>query len=926
MAVVADRVIVELEAKLDRYEAGVRRAEQRFDAATRSITGDAKRMERDVGRNADAIGGKFRALAGTLAAAFSVQQIAQLADSYTRFTNQLSVAGVEGEKLARVQEQLFAIAQRNGVELESLGSLYGRVSQSAGELGATSADILKLTQGVAAGLRVQGASATQAQGAILGLVQALGSTTVKAEEFNQINEGAPALLRGVAQNIDAAGGSISRLRTLVVEGKVTNDEFFRAFLAGTDQLEAQAANATLTIANSFTVLNNALGKYIGEADASLSATEQISAAIIKLSENLDTVATAIGVIGALLLGRYVAGMVAAAGATTLTSTAIFAMQARAVGAATTMEALALTSATAGRAMLAAFGGPVGLAVVALTLGIGYLLTRTDEAAQASAQYVAEQERLKDAQEKVSSATDTLAVATGQAREQALANAQAVRAETNEYLANARAALQAARAKSQQVAIESRERVQASTRNTTGAGSGYDPTLGAIRRANAAKAQAAADERAAAQSVAAYEAEIKKLDAAIAAPTPVTRAAAPAKPKPTRKTRERATPKGPDYEEIARRFQDDLERGQLEIQQAQADALGTVAARREVERERVRIEQVSNRRAIEADDDLNAAQREQLLALNDQIAAARLAAILADEQVEKFEDINRVLEADLQNEKAVLQSQAQLAETAGERRRIELRLLDLQYEEERLRLEAIANNERLNEAEREIARRRLETLDATYENDREGVERGTESPMEKWRRRVDRSDEEVQEMAEQWMVDELDAIQSRLKNAITSKLGVKDPILSGIIDLFIEQVIMKPLADAFENASSAQGGFVGALVQGIGALFGGKRASGGHVVGGRVYRVNEGGGTEGFQPAGSGKIIPLGRMRGAGGGGGVTVQQTVHVDASGSVNPDGFAEHIVRRVRQETVAIVGQGMKRVSESVPGRLAQFNRDGT
>lgn len=924
MAVVADRVIVELEAKLDRYEASVRRAEQKFDAATRNITDDARRMERDVGRNADAIGGKFRALAGTIAAAFSVRQIAMLADSYTRFTNQLSVAGLEGEKLARVQEQLFTIAQRNGVELEQLGNLYGRVSQTAGELGATSGDIIKLTSGVAAALRVQGSSAAQAGGAILGLTQALGSARVKAEEYNQIQEGALPILKAVAQNIDAAGGSTSRLRQLVVDGKVSNEEFFRAFLAGSEALQAQAEQATLTIANSFTVLNNALGKYIGEADASLSATEQISAAIIKLSENLDTVATALGVISALLLGRYVAGLTAAAGATTLTSTAIFAMQARAVGAATTMEALALTSATAGRAMLAAFGGPVGLAVVALTLGIGYLLTRTDEAAQASAQYVAEQERLKATQEDVSNATDTLAVATGNAREQALANAQAVRAETNEYLANARAALQAARAKSQQVAIESRERIQRSTRTVIGAGAGYDPTLGEIRRANARREQAAADERAAAQAVAGYEAEIKKLDAAIAAPTPAPRAAAaPAARTRTRTPRERAAPKGPDYEEIARRFQDDLERGELEIKQAQADALGTVAARREVERERLRIEQASNRRAIEADDDLNAAQREQLLAVNDRVAAARLEAIAAEERAENFEQLNAVLAADIENEQAILQSQAQLAETAGERRRIELRLLDLQYEEERLRLEAIANNERLNEAEREIARRRLETLDATYENDREGVERGTESPMEKWRRRVDRSDEEVQEMAEQWMVDELDSIQSRLKNAISKKLGVDDPILGGLIDLFIEQVIMKPLADAFANASTAQGGFVGALIQGVGALFGGGRASGGHVNAGRMYRINETG-IEGFQPAGSGKIIPLGRMRGAGGGG-VVVQQTVNVDASNSVNPEGYAEHIVARVRKETVAIVGEGMKRVTKGVPGRLSQFQRDG-
>ena len=52
MAVVADRVIVELEAKLDRYEANVRRAEAKFDSATRAMV----KMEDGLARVRVAIG------------------------------------------------------------------------------------------------------------------------------------------------------------------------------------------------------------------------------------------------------------------------------------------------------------------------------------------------------------------------------------------------------------------------------------------------------------------------------------------------------------------------------------------------------------------------------------------------------------------------------------------------------------------------------------------------------------------------------------------------------------------------------------------------------------------------------------------------------------------------------------------------------
>lgn len=67
------------------------------------------------------------------------------------------------------------------------------------------------------------------------------------------------------------------------------------------------------------------------------------------------------------------------------------------------------------------------------------------------------------------------------------------------------------------------------------------------------------------------------------------------------------------------------------------------------------------------------------------------------------------------------------------------------------------------------------------------------------------------------------------------------------------------------------------------------------------------------------------MRGANGGG-VNIQQTVKIDASNSVTPDGFADYIVERTRHETAQIVGEGMKRAQKGVPARMAQYQRDGT
>lgn len=319
--------------------------------------------------------------AAVIVGALGVNELKNTADAYTRFTNQLKVAGLAGTQLAGTQDQLFQSAQRYGVELESLGTLYGRLAQSQNELGATSQQMMRFTNGVAAAIKVQGAGTEQVRGALLQLSQAMGSTIVRAEEFNSINEGARPILVAVANGIDKYGGSVSKLRTDVINGKLTSQEFFQGFLRGSAQLEAQATQANLTIGASFQVLNNALGRYIGQADQSLSATQKISAGIAALARNLDTIIPILTAIILAMGAKYVAAAGRMIATTALVEAAVFAMQARMAGAATTAEALAFAGTAAGRALLAAFGGPVGVAILAVA-GAVYLYHQRAAAAQA----------------------------------------------------------------------------------------------------------------------------------------------------------------------------------------------------------------------------------------------------------------------------------------------------------------------------------------------------------------------------------------------------------------------------------------------------------------------------------------------------------------------------------------------------------------
>lgn len=944
MAITADRVIVELEAKIDRYNANVRAAEKRFNDATRNISRSAGQVERDISRSTGAIGNQLRGLATTFAAAFSVQQIAALADGYTRFTNQLKVAGVEGAALGKTQNDLFGVAQKYGVELESLGTLYSRGSQSAKELGASQADLLQFTTGVAAALKVQGGSAASAQGALLQLSQALGSGTVRAEEFNSINEGALPILKAVAANLTAAGGSVAKLKTLVNDGKVSSDQFFRAFLKGSADLEAQAAKTSLTLSASFTVLNNALGKYIGEADQSLSATERVSAGIIALSKNLDTVLTAVTVLSAVLLGRMVAGMAASAAGTGVFATSLFALQARAAGAATSMEALALVGRTTGARLLAAFGGPVGIAVAALTLGIGYLVAASNDADEAAkdlrARIDAQSEALGTNEKQMLAAAaasnkltaeqnkvlNGVAALTGEVNLLTTAWARVAAAAKAAAIEQAKATLNAAKGAQIEARLQSKVRKaafdRAADRPFVERGMG-----GMILPKNPQQAIAAAD-RAALADPAQRELEQlaqRNVDAAGAALAKVIgeklatfKAVEPGKPE--KKKKEKKGPKEKDPDEIARRYADELARGQAEYEAAVAENQGQLEARTNAERVRIRTEEAINARAITADKDLDAAQKAKLLLLNAQIADARVENTRIAERQQLDQDALDESTQSIELTRNRLEGELELATTTKQRRDLELRLLDLQYQEERIRLEAIAANTQLRDVEREAARARMAELAGMQRKDEEKVRRDTAGPMEKYRDGINGAD--INEQLEQVQVDGIKAVEDQLTSTIAKVFE-----LGGAFGQVANQIIQDLIRIGIQKA------IVGVL---SGSIFGGKspvdplaplpaRASGGHVASGKMYRVNEAG-IEGFQPAGSGKIIPLGRMKEGGGGGGTTVLQSFTLDARYGITTPELLRHVTQVASAKAAQAGGAAYQAAQRSVPQRLERLNKLGS
>ena len=178
------------------------------------------------------------------------------------------------------------------------------------------------------------------------------------------------LAQAAARGIDRFGGSVSRLRTGIIDGQVTSREFFDAILSQQDELAALFSQTVPTISQSLTILRNNLVAVVGEFNETTGVAVTLSTAIITLGNNLETIIR-VGTILAVVIGtRMVAGMIAAEVAAIRVQAAAVhgAIGLNSMGAASRRAALGMVALgrAAGvlRGAVALLGGPIGIATLA----------------------------------------------------------------------------------------------------------------------------------------------------------------------------------------------------------------------------------------------------------------------------------------------------------------------------------------------------------------------------------------------------------------------------------------------------------------------------------------------------------------------------------------------------------------------------------
>lgn len=319
-------------------------------AALRLQQAQARLNQAGAGTNTifAAMAGRLAALAGT---GYGVVGIVKLADSYTNLQNKLQNVTTSQEQVNRLTKELEEVSVRSRSNLEATTTAFARFDRSLKNMGKTQEDSLRMTETINKALIVSGATAAEANSALLQLSQGFNAGRLMGDEFRAVAENMPITLEAIAKVMDVP---IMQLKKLSSEGKITSAVLFDAFKLIREQIDETYAKTSPTLAQSFEVLRTRAIAFFGELDKKYGITKAMSGAIIELANSLDRVVPAMAGLAAMAAIAFAPKVIAAVGGM---ATALGAMGAAIV--ATPWGAAALAIVAIGTAVIG-FGDKVKL--------------------------------------------------------------------------------------------------------------------------------------------------------------------------------------------------------------------------------------------------------------------------------------------------------------------------------------------------------------------------------------------------------------------------------------------------------------------------------------------------------------------------------------------------------------------------------------
>lgn len=282
--------------RLDKMTDASRRAER----GAHGLEGASNRMGGALARLAKVAAG----LGATLAAAFTVRNMAQMVDTWSDLSSQVGVAVRNMELAGPVMDRLADVARASYSDLNSTAEAFSRNSRVLTEMGYSIQGALDYTEALNNALvatATRGQRAEQVQNA---LSKALATGKLEAEGLESILTHGGAVAEVLADKLSVTTNELYRLRA---EGKITGQVIAEALIENFDKLRDQAEKMPATLGDGMQIIGNSILYVTGLFDKAGNLSEGVASRLVSLGDRIKDNADAI--VGAM---RLVATTAAAA--------------------------------------------------------------------------------------------------------------------------------------------------------------------------------------------------------------------------------------------------------------------------------------------------------------------------------------------------------------------------------------------------------------------------------------------------------------------------------------------------------------------------------------------------------------------------------------------------------------------------------------
>lgn len=321
-------------------------------AATSGFTSEMKKAEAATAA-AKVEGSAYTSVLGGLKSALAfvgiglgVKYFIDQADGYSKIIDKLKDVSSSYEDLVAKEGKLFSIAQNTRQSFESTTSIFVGLAKATAGTAVTQAELFSSTELLDKALTSSGKSADVVSGALRTFTSGLTSGRTAGMAMRSLLLEFPHLGKAVATGLNM---SATEFVKAAQAGKITIEQFITGLNNSAKTIEDKFGRTTVTVASTFKVLEDAVGRFIGQTNEASSVTAALANTILFAASHVEVLAGIVGIVAV----RFAAML--------------------AINTVTFFIGLA-TSAVAATVSMIAFIGPVGLvvaAVVAAGVAVGY---------------------------------------------------------------------------------------------------------------------------------------------------------------------------------------------------------------------------------------------------------------------------------------------------------------------------------------------------------------------------------------------------------------------------------------------------------------------------------------------------------------------------------------------------------------------------